>query len=149
MHSICSLCLLGSPVLNIYVCTHTHTHTHTYTHTHIYTVLSHSVMSDDSWQPQGLQPARLLCLLGFSRQEHWSGLPCPPPRDLPNPVIEPRYSALQVDSLPAELPGKPIHTYTYMYTCVYIYIYIYPHIYRVTSGHQDRQGKDQQPQRCR
>ena len=25
----------------------------------------------------------------FSRQEHWSGLPCPPPRDLPNPGIEP------------------------------------------------------------
>ena len=25
---------------------------------------------------------------GFSRQEHWSGLPCPPPRDLPNPGME-------------------------------------------------------------
>ena len=25
----------------------------------------------------------------FSRQEYWSGLPCPPPEDLPNPVIEP------------------------------------------------------------
>jgi len=27
--------------------------------------------------------------MGFSRQEYWSGLPCPPPRDLPDPVIEP------------------------------------------------------------
>ena len=27
--------------------------------------------------------------IGFSRQEYWSGLPCPPPRDLPNPGIEP------------------------------------------------------------
>ena len=27
--------------------------------------------------------------MGFSRQEHWSGLPCPPPRDLPDPGIEP------------------------------------------------------------
>ena len=27
--------------------------------------------------------------LGFSRQEYWSGLPCPPPGDLPNPGIEP------------------------------------------------------------
>ena len=27
--------------------------------------------------------------LGFSRQEHWSGLPCPPPGDLPNPEMEP------------------------------------------------------------
>ena len=26
---------------------------------------------------------------GLSRQEHWSGLPGPPPGDLPNPVIEP------------------------------------------------------------
>ena len=25
----------------------------------------------------------------FSRQEYWSGLPCPPPGDLPEPGIEP------------------------------------------------------------
>ena len=29
--------------------------------------------------------------MGFCRKEHWSGLPCPPPGDLPNPGIEPRY----------------------------------------------------------
>ena len=28
-------------------------------------------------------------LVGFYRQEHWSGLPCPPPGDLPNPGIKP------------------------------------------------------------
>ena len=39
-------------------------------------VLSHSVVSD-SLRPHGLQPARLLCPWGFSRQEHWSELPCP------------------------------------------------------------------------
>ena len=27
--------------------------------------------------------------MGFSRQEYWSGLPCPPPRDRHNPGIEP------------------------------------------------------------
>ena len=27
--------------------------------------------------------------MGFSRQEYWSGLLCPPPEDLPNPGIEP------------------------------------------------------------
>ena len=27
--------------------------------------------------------------MGFSRQEHWSRLPCPPSRDLPNPGIKP------------------------------------------------------------
>ena len=31
----------------------------------------------------------ILLSLGFFRQEHWSGLPCPPPGDLPNPGIEP------------------------------------------------------------
>ena len=27
--------------------------------------------------------------MGFSRQEYWRGLPCPPPGDLPDPGIEP------------------------------------------------------------
>ena len=40
-------------------------------------------------RPHGLQPTRLLCPWGFSRQEYWRGLPCPPPGDLPNPGIEP------------------------------------------------------------
>ena len=30
--------------------------------------------------------------MGFSRQEHWSGLPCPPPGDLPDPGMEPHVS---------------------------------------------------------
>ena len=46
--------------------------------------------------------------MGFSRQEHWSEFPFPPSGDLPNPGIEPRSPALQVDSLPAEPPEKPI-----------------------------------------
>ena len=43
----------------------------------------------------------------FSRQEYWSGLPFPSPGNLPDPRIEPRSPALQVDSLPAEPQGKP------------------------------------------
>ena len=42
---------------------------------------------------------------------HWSGLPIPPPGDLPNPGIEPRSllsPALQAGSLPAEPSGKPM-----------------------------------------
>ena len=27
--------------------------------------------------------------MGFSRQEYWSGLPCPPPGDFPDPGVEP------------------------------------------------------------
>ena len=67
------------------------------------------LVSSDSLQPHGLQPARLLCPWGFSRQEYWSGLPCPPPGDLPNPGIEPRSPALHVDSLPSEPPGRQVY----------------------------------------
>ena len=48
--------------------------------------------------------------MGFSRQEYWSGLPCPPPQDLPNPGIKPvspASPALQAGSLPPGPPGKP------------------------------------------
>ena len=44
----------------------------------------------------------------FSRQEYWSGLPFPSPRDLPNLAMKPRFNALQADSLPSEPLGKPI-----------------------------------------
>ena len=40
--------------------------------------------------------------MGFSRQEYWRGLPCPPLGDLPNAGTEPRSPALKVDSLPSE-----------------------------------------------
>jgi len=35
--------------------------------------------------------------MGFSRQEYWSGLPFPSPRDLPDPRIEPGSPELQAD----------------------------------------------------
>ena len=41
--------------------------------------------------------------MGFSRQEYWSGLPCPPPGDLPDPGAEPESPVspvMQADSLP-------------------------------------------------
>ena len=53
--------------------------------------------------------------VGFSRQGPWSGLPCPPPGDLPNPGIEPKSPALQADSLPAEPQGKPIYNISFMF----------------------------------
>ena len=43
----------------------------------------------------------------FSREAYWSGLPCPPPGDLPDPGIKPSCPALQANSLPSEPPGKP------------------------------------------
>ena len=44
--------------------------------------------------------------MGFSRQEYWSALSCPPPEDLLNPGIEPRSLTLQADYLPSKPPGK-------------------------------------------
>ena len=44
--------------------------------------------------------------MGFSRYEHWRGLPFSSPEDLPDPGIEPGSPALQEDSLPSELWGS-------------------------------------------
>ena len=48
----------------------------------------HSVMSNSS-APRTIAHQAPLLSMGFSRQEYWSGLPCPPPGDLLNPGIEP------------------------------------------------------------
>ena len=71
-------------------------------------VLSRSLVSD-FLQPHGLgcQAPRSM---GFSRQEYWSGLPCPPPEDLPNPGIKLRSPASQADSFLSEPPGKPYNS---------------------------------------
>ena len=45
-------------------------------------------------------------VMGFSRQEYWSGLPFPSPGDLPDPGTEPMSPALQADALTSEPPGK-------------------------------------------
>ena len=47
--------------------------------------------------------------MGFSRQEYWSGMPCPPPGDLPKPETEP-------ESLtsPALASGSPYHFSTWL-----------------------------------
>ena len=50
--------------------------------------------------------------MGFFRQEYWSGLPFPSPRDLPNSGIEPKFPlslALQADSLAT----KPLSNFQY------------------------------------
>ena len=44
----------------------------------------------------------------FPGKRYWSGLPFPSPGDLPNPGIEAGSPALQADSLPTELQGKPL-----------------------------------------
>ena len=51
--------------------------------------------------------------IGFPSQEYWSefGIPFPPPRDLPDPRIEPGLPlspALHTDSLPLNHQGSPV-----------------------------------------
>ena len=46
--------------------------------------------------------------MGFSRQECWSGLPFLPPRNLPDPGIEPHLLHWQADYLPLSHLGSPI-----------------------------------------
>ena len=67
-------------------------------------VLSCSVMSDS------LRPQAPLSI-GLSQQECWSGLPFPPPEDLPDPGIEPASPAapaLAGGFFPQASPGKPL-----------------------------------------
>ena len=65
-----------------------------------YSFLSCLVPTSSSLVNSACLPAQLLCrvglfsthqaplFMGFSRQEYWSGLPCPPPGDLPDPGIK-------------------------------------------------------------
>ena len=62
-----------------------------------------------SLHPYGLWPAGLFCPWDSPRQEYWSGLPCLPPEDLPDPGIKPTSptsSASQADSLLLSHLGK-------------------------------------------
>ena len=68
--------------------------------------LSHVLLFATPWTVACQAPLSMK----FSRQGYWSGLPCPPPGDLPNPGIKPRSPALQADSSPSEPPGKPKNT---------------------------------------
>ena len=62
-------------------------------------MLSPSVVSDSFVTPWTVAHQAPLSMES-SKQEYWSGLPCPPPGDLPDPGMEPRSPALQAGSLP-------------------------------------------------
>ena len=55
----------------------------------------------------------------FSRQEY-CGLPFPSPGDLPNSGIEPGSPTLQADSLPSELPGKPMDKLNFLSISIFL-----------------------------
>ena len=86
-----------------------------YTHTYIHTVLGHFSyvrLCVTLWTHQA--PLSI----GFSRQEHWSGLPCPPPGDLPDSGIKP------ASFMSPALPGDRFFTIratweAYIYICLW------------------------------
>ena len=63
------------------------------------------------WAVAGQAPLSM----GFSREEHWSGLPFPSPDDLPDPGTEPRSPVLQADSLPLRHWDSPLGCRTMIY----------------------------------
>ena len=72
---------------------------------------------------------------GFSRLEYWSGLPLPSPGDLSNPGIQPRFLALQADSLLSE-PPENIYIHKYLYFSVngtIMQLFLHNLTYRVTT----------------
>ena len=75
-----------------------HSVTHTYPSASGHMLFSLLVVSNSfmtSWTIAHQAPLSV----GFPRPEYWSGLPFPPPRDLPDPGVKPASPALQVDSL--------------------------------------------------
>ena len=56
-----------------------------YLHECMLNCLSHFQLFVTPWAVARQAPLSM----GFSRQEYWSGLPCSPPQDLPDPGIEP------------------------------------------------------------
>ena len=78
-------------------------------------------IGSNSLPSHGLQPARLLPM-EFSRQEYWRALPFLPPRDLPDPGIEPNSlvsPALARGFSTTEPPGKLFcNVYWWLYNAI-------------------------------
>ena len=66
-------------------------------------LLSHVLLFATSWTVACQAPLSM----EFSRQEYWSGLPFPSPRDLPDPGIKPGSPTFLADSILSEPPEKP------------------------------------------
>ena len=83
--------------------------------------------------------------VGFSRQQYWSGLPFPPPGDLPDSGIKPRSPALQVDTLLTAPPGKSSHLVVFFKVhfpvCFLSAVLVLDLTSLVVSIHKDRQSR--------
>ena len=71
----------------------------------VYSAVSNSQLFATPWTVARQDPVSMR----FPKQEYWSGLPFPPPGDLPNPGIKPKSPVspeLQADSLPLSHQGS-------------------------------------------
>ena len=72
-------------------------------------LFSRQVVSDSLVTPQTIVQQATVSM-GFSRQEYWSELPCPPPGDLPKSKIGSTSPALAGGFFTAEPSGKPMNS---------------------------------------
>ena len=94
---------------NIYIYIYTHTHTHTHIHMSVHMCVCRLLSCVQLFATPWTVTLQAHVSLGFPRQEYQSGLPCPPPGDLPNPGIEPESLMVQANSLSSDPPGKPTY----------------------------------------
>ena len=104
-----------TPGTHTYIHAHRHTYVYTSTHTWAYINVHVCVLScfsrvrvfETLWTVASQAPLSM----GFSRQEYWSGLPCPPPWDLPDAGIKSVSLTVAERSSPLAPPGIPILTH--------------------------------------
>ena len=103
--------------------THTHIHTHTHTRMHLCMPSCFSCvwLFATPWTVARQAPLSM----GFSRQEYWSGLLCPPPEDLPNPKSEAMFL------MSPALAGVFFTTSTTWEVHIHMYMYIYMYSFNI------------------
>ena len=96
-------CLVGRSFVLLCVCARARARAHT-------CMFSHVWLFATPWTVARQAPLSM----GFSRQEYWSGLLCPPPGDLPDPGIKSASSALAGKFFITVPPGKPLFYCAYL-----------------------------------
>ena len=108
-----------TPGTHTYIHAHRHTYVYTSTHTRAYinvrvcvlSCFSHVRVFETLWTVASQAPLSM----GFSRQEYWSGLPCPPPGDLPDAGIK-SVSLTVADGFFTTSTTWDAHTHTHAHT---------------------------------
>ena len=80
----------------------------------------------DSLLPYGLAGSQVSLSMVFSSQEYWSGLPFPPPGDLPDPRIKPSplRSPVSAGRFFKACTTWEARVYIYIYVCIYVCMYM-------------------------